>query len=325
MRNTRSTRRGSSAARSERCGFTLLECLVVIAIVGILAAILIPAVLSARRAANKTRCLNNLRQIGIGLSSYSTSFNSFPPANAQGSSMHVSILPFIDQKALYNSLNFRVDLLSSISNSTVISTSLTAFLCPSDSHYAVESGDYAWTNYAGNRGGGLQKYGENGAFKFPPGAIVTLGEFSDGMSTTVLVSEWILGGQSRDDRDPKKATFHTRLKLAKPEEFDQFTALCHNIDVATAKTDSHRKGLNWAHGELGKSLYNHTLSPNDHTCLNGTGYQIGAWTAGSRHPGGLNVMFADSSTRFVRETVDLAVWRAIGSRNGGEVVSQGSF
>lgn len=306
-------------------GFTIVECLVVLVMVGILAAILIPAVLAARRAADKSHCLNNLRQLGIALSNYSSTFNSFPPGNTRGASIQISILSYVEQTQLYNAINFRTDLLYSISNRTVASTSLSEFLCPADYQITVGRDEFAWTSYAGNRGIGVQKYGENGAFAFPPGVTVAVGDFTDGTSSTVAIAEWSLGNGPREDRDPRKATFHTRPKLPAPEEFDRFSDLCHNIDISSAKTNSNHKGLNWMHGEFGKTLYNHTLAPNDHTCLNGSGYQIGAWTAGSSHPGGVNVLFADSNVHFIRETIALPIWRAIGSRNGSEIVSQDSY
>jgi prepilin-type processing-associated H-X9-DG protein len=78
-------------------------------------------------------------------------------------------------------------------------------------------------------------------------------------------------------------------------------------------------------GDVGFTLYNHTLSPNAHTCTNGTAFQQGAWSAGSNHPGGVQVLFVDGHIQFVRDGVREGVWRALGSRHGGEVISSDEF
>jgi len=308
-----------------RRAFTLLECLVAISIIGVLLAILIPAVQSARGMAKKAQCLNNLRQIGLALSNYAATYDSFPMVNSSGYSFLVTLLPHLDQGPIYHSLNFNGEAWVSAMNATGIQTQLSVYLCPADpppSWYEAQSG---WTGYAGNGGVGIQKYGHNGAFINGPGACVRLREFTDGASATAAVAEWILGSGPRRDRDPLRGTFHTPERLLEPDEFDLFASACRSLDTATARTSLKRKGCEWVRADYGMSLYNHTLTPNDHTCLNGSAYQQGAWTAGSRHPGGTNVLFADSSARNVRRTVDLAVWRALGSRNGGETISQDSL
>jgi len=313
-----------------RCGlarraFTLLECLVAISIIGVLLALLIPAVQSAREMARKAQCLNNLRQIGLGLSNYAALSGTFPMVNSSGFSFHVALLPHLDQASLYHALNFGLDAWNSVENATGYRTNLSVYLCASDPPPAKAQEDYGWTNYAGNGGVGIQKYGHNGTFINSPGKCVPPGEFTDGASVTAAVSEWVLGSGPNRDRHPLRGTFHTPEELTKPNEFELFASVCRSLDPLTARASLKRKGYNWMRADFGMSLYNHTLSPNDHTCLNGSAYQQGAWTAGSRHPGGANVVFADASARSVRRTVDLAVWRALGSRDGGETVSSDAF
>lgn len=307
--------------------FTLIECLVVISIIGLLVALLIPAVQIARESARKARCQNNLRQIGLGLLNYASSNGSLPPAMGNGGSSYlVVILPFEDQAVLFNAINFTLSLDSlAVANSTAGGTQISVYVCPSDPAEAPTTPGLGWASYAGSRGIGLQKYGEDGVFQFPPGRTTAISQISDGTSTTAMVSEWVLGTGSFLDRDPLRSIFHTLSRLDKPEQFDAFANLCHGLNIVTAKVSSYRKGLNWMHGEFGMTLYNHTMPVNDHSCLNGTGYQIGAWTAGSRHPGGANILFADGHARFSKQTVNPVIWRAIGSRNGGEVVSADSY
>lgn len=297
----------------------------VISIIGVVLALLIPAVQSARGMAKRAQCLNNLRQIGLALSNYATVYDSFPMVNSSGYSFLVTLLPYLDQPPMHQSLNFNGSAWESIMNATGYTANLSILLCPADPLPQRDEEDFGFTSYAGNGGVGIQKYGHNGAFINGPGACVRLREFTDGASATVAVSEWILGSGPNRDRTPLRGTFHTPEELLEPDEFELFASACRSLDTATARTSLKRKGYNWMRADYGMSLYNHTLAPNGHTCLNGTAYQQGAWTAGSRHPGGTNVLFVDSSARNVRRTVDLAVWRALGSRNGGETIPEGSF
>ncbi len=281
----------------------------------------------AREASRKASCQNNLRQIGIGVMNYASSHERLPLAmGGTGYSFLFAILPYMDQTPLFNAVNAYFDASSlTPANSTAGGSAISLWLCPSDSVAVPEGAGLPWTGYAGSRGIGLQKYGEDGVFQFPPGTATSLQQVTDGTSTTAMASEWLLGSGPFDDRDPLRAIFQTSTRLDRPGQFEQFVALCHSLDVMTAKVNGHRKGLNWMHGEFGKTLYNHTMPLNDHTCLNGTGYQIGAWTAGSQHPGGANLLFADGNVRFMKDATAIQVWRAIGSRNGGEVVSADGF
>jgi len=185
--------------------------------------------------------------------------------------------------------------------------------------------DFSWTSYAGNRGAGLQKYGEVGVFRLPYGTTISYGDITDGTSRTAMISEWILGSGPSDDRDRKRAIFHTRTRLDRPDQLEDFANLCRDTDAATAKVSSHRKGLNWMHGEFGKTLYNHVVVPNGQTCLNGSGYQVGGWTASSRHRGGIHVLLADGHARFVGDSIARNVWEAIGSSNLGEIIDPSSY
>src|SRR5262245_13027393 len=138
-------------SRPIRFGFTLVELLVVIAIIGVLVALLLPAVQPAREAARRMQCVNNLKQIGLAIHSYHDTFNRFPsgflfqaPAmanradranRAPGFSWHTLILPQLEQANLYNQLNFQLGMWQQ-PNRTVIATPLKVAVCPSANNSA---------------------------------------------------------------------------------------------------------------------------------------------------------------------------------------------
>jgi prepilin-type processing-associated H-X9-DG protein/prepilin-type N-terminal cleavage/methylation domain-containing protein len=309
--------------RTNRVGLTLIECLVVIAILAILIGLIIPAVQGARESARRAQCANNLHQLGIALNGYAGSQGTFPPGqNYFDYSLHVAILPYMEMNTLYNTINFSFPASYFPLMNTTASTSWPGtFLCPSETIPGANRGFTGWTTYAGNRGSGVQKYGYNGLFteiSFPP---VSPGDITDGASQTAAISEWILGTGDGRIRDPIRSAFETPRALDKPNELEQFTQACQQIDVAHATINAPDRGQNWFWGEFNHTLYNHVLGPNQHSCTNGTGFQIGAWTAGSRHPGGCNTLFADGHTHFHRNEIALTIWRALGSRNGNDIVS----
>lgn len=311
-----------------RCrGVTLVETIVVLAILGILLAITLTAVQSAREAARRGGCAQNLSQFGTALGGYVSTKGSFPK-NAYGASYSflIEILPHLDQQPMFNSLNFWVDACDSRlspPNDRVRKTSLPLMACPSDRAPIV--GGAGWTSYAGNRGRGVQKYGYDGVFVLQT-ADSGMGIFTDGASQTAAMAEWSLGPLDSRAHDRQRTVFETPIPLTKKGEFERFREVCHDLDIARASPSVRIKGLDWTIAEFGNTLYNHTLPPNDLSCLNKTAVQSGAWTAGSQHPGGgANVLFVDGHVQWLRQGVAPAVWQALGSRNGGEIVGEGAY
>src|SRR4051794_3694487 len=136
-------------SRSRHRGFTLIELLVVIAIIGVLIALLLPAVQAAREAARRTQCINNLKQIGLALQNYHDATTSLPFDHGPGGwnewGSHVMLLPFIEQAPLYNSINFYYPSMNALNgdpaldpnngsslNMTIFSVTINAYNCPSD-------------------------------------------------------------------------------------------------------------------------------------------------------------------------------------------------
>lgn len=305
--------------RGAQYAFTLIETLVVITIIAIVAALIVAAVVFTRESARRAQCANNLRQISLGIHEYDSVNGVLPPAyggGGNGISFLVAILPYVDQQPLYNTIDMK-----SGPSMTVMCTTIGTYLCPSDG--LIRRKPLAGTNYAGCQGVGVQTYGYNGVFAID--RTIGYNAITDGASQTVAVCEWIRGSNSGFTRRNMRSVFLTPESYTSPNQLELFASVCQGLDPLTAPLSPMTVGVPWTHGDFGHSLYNHTIGPNHRTCLNGSAHQIGAWTAKSFHSGSVNSLFADGHVRRILWTIDVQVWRALGSRNGGEVVASGSY
>ena len=318
-----------STLLNRRSGFTLIEALVVISIIGLLFGLLLPAVQAAREAARRTACSNNLRQFGIGLNAYVTTHGVFPlGSNGAGYSPHAMLLPSLEQPALFNSLNFSHPANLSVSglfdaNYTGVHTNFGVFVCPSNAQST--SITFAQTNYAGNGGYGLQKYGSNGLFtnasvsnfKSPNG----IQSVTDGTSHTLGMVEWTVG-QLEDiaSQDPSILMF-TAPELKTADQFDQLVRVCSGMSPGIDPL-SYGKTAEWMVGDYGYSLLNTSLPPNGNSCTV-TRAQVGfaIYSAGSKHNHGVNVVFADGHSSFIKDGIDLSTWRGMSTKAGSEIMS----
>ncbi len=217
----------SRSQRGKRRAFTLVELLVVIAIIGILIALLLPAVQAAREAARRSQCTNNLKQLGLALQNYHDRSLSFPPVaifvkgNVPAGTNHyhhtwlTGLLPFIEQAPLYQSINFQLPALTApyvapnAVGQAVVSTVVNAFLCPSDSFLGrnvSQTHNLAITNYVGSMGwhwwdgcvncpNATVMPGDNRNLFTPPRAS-RMADITDGTSNTVVVNERLSKGWS---------------------------------------------------------------------------------------------------------------------------------
>ena len=300
-----------------RAGFTLIEALVVVSVIVLLVALIIPAVLSSRSSARKLDCSIKLRQLGIALSTYNASVNSLPPLinGRKGFSVHSMILPYLEQQSLYQAINFQVPFMDE-SNETAALTRVASFLCPQDSGVDLQPGT---NNYFCNVGYGYQIYTRfNGMFVKSTDDLTSLANVSDGTTYTVLMSESVLGSQNNRENDRLGSVYRTSKGLLKPEQFEAFVQDCLDESQKPSGSSSSSKRGEWIHGSHGNTAYNHDISINGPSCKNGNRYHEGAWTAGSRHGGGANVLFADGHSQFVKDSLSIAAWRSISTRAGGE-------
>lgn len=295
-----------------RAGFSLVECLTVLAVIGLLAAILLPAVQSARETARRVQCSNNLKQLALGLANYQTAHGTYPGGvNGLGYSFHSALLSWLDQSAVFNSVNFQRSAAASPENETIRDSSLNLFLCPSDR--AVP----ASTSYAGNWSPGFRATTSEGAFSGPFERPFTPASFTDGLSVTVSVSEWILGAGKGNVRDVRSTVFSA---VGSPADVASVASACLSSDKSILAISSNTKGPPWLEGGYATSMYNHALGINGPSCTNNGSLLDGVFTAGSPHPGGAHCAYADGHISFVRETISTYVWQSLGSRRGGEIL-----
>jgi prepilin-type N-terminal cleavage/methylation domain-containing protein/prepilin-type processing-associated H-X9-DG protein len=319
-------------------GFTLIELLVVIAIIGVLIALLLPAVQQAREAARRTQCTNNLKQIGLALHMYADTQGCFPPGN-QGPIHQFSplarVFPYLEQNALFAAFNFDLGLRAGGNapvrpeNLTATQTVVTVFLCPSDpNNRRVLDPQYRPANYVGTVGTGVPDSG-NFLDPWPDGvcfvsSAVRLADVTDGLSQTTVMSESLVGsGQNTaagGQGDIRRQYLH--LGTEQPPRTIPTPANCAMGSSFPWRGD---RNYGWAVGRLDTALYNHFLRPNDqqpdcyHTHVRG-------WKAArSEHAGGVNVLLGDGHVQFVKDTVSLPIWRALATRSGGEVVSSDAY
>jgi prepilin-type N-terminal cleavage/methylation domain-containing protein/prepilin-type processing-associated H-X9-DG protein len=337
-----------SRSRTRVQGFTLIELLVVIAIIAVLIALLLPAVQSAREAARRMQCVNHLKQIGIALHGYHAAVNSFPvgflyptgpvpsttsPLQYRWSAL-AQMAPFLEQAALFNSLNFNFPLAHKPTgggsafwpfypaNSTAMSTRVAIFNCPSDGA-VPPSADSGPTNYVfctGTGSNGGEATASDGTFILGPA--IAVAAITDGTSLTAAASEQLLGIAG-----PYTQTTATPVPSPLARVFARVAAP-PLTDAGCAASPAGwllNKGAAWWDGNYLNTIYNHYLPPNAvrPDCV--TYHNPGWKTARSLHSGGVNLLFCDGHVAFLKNSIQLAAWRAIASRAGGETISGDSL
>jgi prepilin-type N-terminal cleavage/methylation domain-containing protein len=339
--------RTSSMRRPNRQAFTLVELLVVIAIIGILVALLLPAIQAAREAARRTQCKNNLKQLGLSALNYESSKKELPMGRRRGvdgAGVQMSqwgflarMLPYIEGGNIYDVIDFTKPVDDSV---LAITQQPDFFTCPSDGEDRMTGTDcgqdgYGRTNYRGNGGSDTGQLSpvsntiedrEQNNGVFVANVAIKLKQITDGTSKTAMLSERVLGDGTRQSIDILSDWF--RVGGAKTDPVSKMETDCPLATLSVGNQQFHCSGRNWVRGDYATSRYNHVLAPNSRSCSHNAGgssltaTQVnedgGAHTASSRHNGGVNLVCADGSTHFISEDIDILVWRALGSRNGDE-------
>ncbi len=301
-----------------RRGFTLIEVLVVIAIIGILVALILPAVQAAREAARRLGCSNNLKQIGLAIHNYTTAHDMFP-YGLNGFSPHAAMLPYLEQVNRYNAINFEFGIMAPVDleENRTARGMVSVYLCPSDMPSDTEAGP---TSYAANEGiaSGATLATSNGPFALSTSWMpYRLADVTDGTTTTVAFSEWVISLYSGENYRSRWSIFRVPYPDGAIADLATSRGLCRGVDPGSAPLAAMGKGGHWLHRGISNTQYNHNMSINEHSCLL-SGWTF--WAAGSRHAAGANVLFVDGHVSFLKEGLSRKTWEAIGSMNGGELV-----
>ncbi len=322
--------------RGARPAFTLVELLVVIAIIGVLVALLLPAVQSAREAARRSSCSNNLKQIGIALLNYHDTFRGFPPsaclpagATWDDWSAQARLLPFLEEKGLENLIDWTrpYNVQPQVSQARI-----STYLCPSEVR-DEQRPDGALIHYPLNYGINLGTWfvydpsaREGGNGLVFPNSRTSLRTLTDGSSHTLAFAEckaW--SAYLRDGGNPTAAGASIPLTPAEAVAFGG------NFKKDSGHTE-------WVDGRVHQTGFTATFVPNTQVVYNNGGQLFdvdfnssregktanrityAVVTSRSHHPGIVNVLLADGSARAIADGIDLALWQALATRAGGEIV-----
>ncbi|MDG3002532.1 DUF1559 family PulG-like putative transporter [Paludisphaera mucosa] len=314
MKTVQNRTHGAASRAARRGGFTLIELLVVIAIIAVLIALLLPAVQSAREAARRIQCTNNIKQLGLSLHNYHDVHGRFAPGTITVTitptrdyrqPFVTSLLPYLEQGNLTNSYNSNLSFQTNANDTTRL-TRLGVFDCPSDQQVLFVSNDGANPDVKGNYGinWGQNTFGDQvlpGPFALNYGS--SLAEITDGTSNTYLMAEVLqlphptgqpVGVVDRRGRiwSDQSTSYHLTTRNGPNSQVPDF-------GVCGEQTDPRKAPCTRKVG----TPANHYLSSR------------------SRHPGGVNVLLGDGSVRLIKDSISTPTWRALSSKAGGEVVS----
>jgi prepilin-type N-terminal cleavage/methylation domain-containing protein/prepilin-type processing-associated H-X9-DG protein len=313
--------------RRSRRAFTLVELLVVIAIIGILVALLLPAVQAAREAARRMSCTNNLKQIGLGIQTYHDTYRQLPAGSfttglccsaPNYSTWTIAILPFVEQQPLYEQYNQNLQNHDPV-NRPVVQTLVEVYLCPSD--VGVHQLD-------------SPESGPGSAVQYAPGSYRAI----SGATLAQNGNQFFDHANVANGSGAKPQWVGAMHVVRPPVSGDQFPLTQENLAAILDGTSStlvaaeyHTKTHNrrrtfWAYtytsyNQSSVQLEKRTLIPDYDKCASMGGSDACKRAFASLHPGGVNGVFADGSSHFIAtDTIDSNIWWALGTIGAGEVI-----
>lgn len=316
-----------------RRGMSLVEVIVVITILGLLAAILLPATQRVREKSRQMECASQLRQIGVAFSNYHSTFNCFPPisghVHSRPKSIWANLLPELGlaELAAYDRLLGTDSHVEDPSSELKYPTPL--MRCPSDACPITIGSNYG-VNLAGD---GIRHFPEPEAKEEPLqgiGVFTTGSSYSvitDGTSNTAIASEFLrgagspslpLGVRPADTTRPKSLIFNLIPGATTNSEIDELSQRCRSSDPAKSPVISDTRGQMWLSGNQRDYTYSHFDTPNGSSCEDLDTRRAKIYSASSQHSGGVNILIADGAVRFSGNDIDLKIWRSLGTRAMGD-------
>ncbi len=346
----------SSSSRAR--GFTLIELLVVIAIIAVLISLLLPAVQSAREAARRAQCVNNLKQIGLGMHNYHSIVNVFPSgiistptqcsryifAGCQDTSWFTLMLPQVEQGPLFNSFNSALGMegpttplpLGFFANSTVFGTKIGMFQCPSDNSNQFQiTPQYvggALSGPIGTKGNYGASWGNTYWGQDMPATASPMLNPTTGLVPQFMKSAfgfYNVGIQTITDGSSNTVLC---AEVLQGELYDVRGLLWSSIPgggTFFARMAPNNPVDYYQTGQFGDQLNRTIFCVNepgqDLPCTGGAGDQQAYAGSRSRHPGGINLLLGDGSVRFVKNSINMPVWLGLNTIGGGEVISSDAW
>lgn len=334
-----------NSRRNAQCGFTIIELLVALTVIGLLIALLLPAVQAVRETARKMQCSNHLKQIGIALNAYHSSHEVLPfgvghdfdgPISSLGTlndhrySTHSMLLPYLDQSVIYDQLDFNVapfhpfvnagnsdqealaKRFNEVINGTAAVARINVFICPSDLNRVQTR--WGPNNYRSCNGSSWSGRAGNGMFG--QNSSIRLDDVKDGLSNTAMFSEHAKGTWDDTIIDPLSDLYNLQGVWTE----NQFIDACGSLAPQTAGVYQYdvESGQTWLEGNMNWTRYNHVRTPNRINCKNGFTWDGAIMNPSSWHANGVNLLLGDGSVRFVSENINRETWRALGTISGSE-------
>ena len=312
------------SVRNRHRGFTLIELLVVIAIIGVLVGLLLPAVQQAREAARRMTCVNNLKQLGLAMHGYYDSNRQLPSGyispsiaatdpstneTAQGYAWGLALLPYIEQPSLFDSIDQAVEPVGTPNEVKAVEADLGSYRCPSDAapvSFSVNNGSgssnlptsnyvaiLGWNNVTTEAGQGNGVFFRNSDVRFR--------EIRDGLSTTICVGE----------RKHVHDFFGQGPYAANSTWYAAVPGVFRDAGMAMMPMMKEGPG-SLVLGHVGQSGMMSGKTPNH------TNHIV---HFSSSHVGGVVFLLCDGSTHFIQDDIDYSLFKALGTRDGGEVVN----
>lgn len=289
-------------------GFTLIELLVVIAIIAVLIALLLPAVQQAREAARRSQCKNNLKQIALAMHNYHDTYKVFVFGQRDWTDnsrlcFYQSILPYVDQAPLYNTINLSNSTIAYSMGAAVMNVKVPVFMCPTDPQSGKINGEGFHVNYLTCHGSNYvtspTQYTVNGIFY--PRSSTAIRDITDGTSNTVLMGEvlvWMEPSPLAGGIDDRRGRV--------------WNAYDGNVLVSTLNPP------NSSVGDKNLGCPTNVADANPNAPCTASGSNV--LSMRSIHTGGVHTAMADGSIRFVSNNVSATIWQAVGGRNDGVTV-----